>query len=213
MEGWCLEFVVRNQSIESEHIKELLKVTSGTKIDYSTMKVLMLKILEDDLLSKASTSEWMLDLLESFEKLIRLHSDPSNPNPISDAMKSAYLAIAVECTVKYLETGTSNPKYYLLAVDRIWNHRFQRLMEGSYLLTPKFKLWKRKIDASLSNSQIMLELASMSDNRRKTIQMVQSFLKDARNNLGGPSFLHSVAAAAAGYFFSPFLSCCLLSLH
>lgn len=211
--GWCLEFVLGHSStsIESEHIKEILKLSSSvTEIDNRKMKMLLLEGLEDELLSKASIDEWMLELLEVFEKLLLIDWDPSsnpsnpssNPNPpISDAMKSAYVYIAVECTVRYLEAagagGISNPKHYLQAVDRIWNRRFQNLEGRSYLLTPKLRFWKSRIDASLFNSRYMLKLASLSDTRRKAIQEVQLFLEDARNNLVGPSFLHSVAAPSA----------------
>jgi len=217
--GWCLEFVLRHSSLESEHVKELVKLSSVTEIDNRKMKMLLLNFLEDELLSKASTPEWMLEILEVFEKLLLHDWDPSNPNPnpISDSMKSAYRIVAVECTVKYLEAeaGTSNPKHYLQAVERIWKRRFQKL-EGSYLLTPELRDWKRLIDGSLFNQRYMLKLASFSESRRTAIQGVQLFLKDARNNLLGPSFLHSVAAATSqnqshnGYFF---FVVCLLPLY
>lgn len=195
--GWCLEFVLGESSIDSECIKELIKVNySVTEINNRNMRMIMLKFLEDELLSKASIDEWMLELLEVLEKLLLIDcNDPSNPNPISHAMKSAYFYIAVECTVKYLEAGgTSN--YLQAAVDRIWNRRFQKLEEGSYLLTPKWRLWKTLINDSLVDSQTMLRLASLSNTRKKAIKEVQRFLVDARNNLVGPSFLHSVAAPA-----------------
>lgn len=209
--GWCLEFVLGESSIKSECIKELIKVNSSvTEINNRNMRMIMLKFLEDKLLSKASIDEWMLEFLEVFEKLLLIDcNDPSNPNPISDAMKSAYFYIAVECTVKYLETGGKS-NYLKAAVDRIWNRRFQKLEEGSYLLSPKWRLWKTLINDSLVDSQTMLRLASLSNTRKKAIKEVQRFLVDARNSLVGPSFLYSVAAPAQnqshnGYFsFPPF---------
>nr|QSD99783.1 MYB family transcription factor [Melilotus albus] len=209
MEGltsnWSLEHVLRNLSIESKVVKKLIQTISlsDDETDYSPKIAIILRTLEDELLLRASIPEWMLELLEVLEKLLLLHYCGSNP--ITNAMKSAYCAIAVECTLKYLELKTTPNPSYSKAVDRIWRVRVGNMEEEeeeepssssagetSFLLSHHLKIWNTQIQASLLDSGVMEKLSSIPNNRREAIQKLKLFLEETWQNLA-PSFLESLA--------------------
>lgn len=197
MRNWCLEYLVRNSTIETNIINKLISRISLSNTDYRTKKTIILRTLEDSLLD-AFIPECMLQILEVLEKLL-LRCDSSNSNSnsnsnsISAAMKAAYCSIAVESTLKYLEAGTSNPSYGK-AVKRIWKGRVHDMQsEGtSFLLSDELKKWKCEIENSLLDGKVMEKLASLPNTRRDAIRKVQAFLAEAWENLD-PSFLESAA--------------------
>ncbi|CAK8569339.1 unnamed protein product [Lathyrus sativus] len=191
--NWCLEYLVRNSTIETNIINKLISRISLSNTDYRTKITIILRTLQDAL-SEAFIPECMLQILEVLEKLLlRCDSSNSNSNSISAAMKAAYCSIAVECTLKYLEVGTSNPSYGI-AVKRIWKGRVQDMQsEGSsFLLSDELKQWKIEIENSLLDEKVMEKLCSVPNTRRDAIRKVQAFLGEAWENLG-PSFLESAA--------------------
>lgn len=193
MRDWCLEYLVRNSTIETNIINKLISRISLSNTDYRTKKTIILRTLEDSL-SDAFIPECMLQILEVLEKLLlRCESSNSNSNSISAAMKAAYCSIAVESTLKYLEAGTSNPSYGK-AVKRIWKGRVHDMQsEGnSFLYSGELEQWKCEIENSLLDGKVMEKLASLPNTRRDAIRKVQAFLAEAWENLG-PSFLESAA--------------------
>ncbi|XP_058784724.1 uncharacterized protein LOC131659566 [Vicia villosa] len=164
-------------------MNKVISRTSLSHTDDRTKKTIILRALEDAL-SEAFIPESMLEFLEVLEKLL-LHRESSNSNLISAAMKAAYCSIAVESTLKYLEAGTSNPRYGK-AVKRIWKGKVHDMQsEGSsFLLSDELKQWKSEIENSLLDGGVLEKLASMGSTRRDAIRKLRAFLAEAWENLG-----------------------------
>lgn len=182
---WCLEFLGGKSSVDiSEVNKRFLRMSVSDNCS-RLKKTILLQTLQDELYSKASTSEWMLEALEVMETL--LLSEDSCSNQITATMKDAYCAIAVECTIKYLEVETCNPAYRQ-AVERIWKGRVQKMepsseREGSFLFSPELKRWKTIIVVSLLNPTYVDMFASITHPRRDALKKLKLYLDEALQNL------------------------------
>ncbi|RDY00344.1 hypothetical protein CR513_16481, partial [Mucuna pruriens] len=190
---WALEFLLGNPLADSNPIKKVIRKIPVSDADSRLKKTLLLKTLQDHL-SSVSISEPVLQTLELLEELHRRDASPVTP-----AMSTAYCAVAVDCTLKYLplEPHHHNPAY-LSAVNRIWRGRVSHMNgsasgEGSLLFSPELKRWKIDIEASLSDSQVRERLASIVDTRRDAIIKLKLYLAEEWANLG-PSFLQVVAS-------------------
>ncbi|XP_061368411.1 uncharacterized protein LOC133311384 [Gastrolobium bilobum] len=177
---WSLEFLLRNTATDTTLIKKIISRIPVSDTDSRFKKTLLLRTLQDNL-STASISESMLETLELLEELYRCDG-----SPINAAMNAAYCAVAVECTLKYLELDPA----YLNAVERIWRGRV-RYMEasasgdGSLLFSEELKRWRSEIEASLLDSEVMERLGSM-NTRRDAIHKLKVFLGEAWANMGPP---------------------------
>ncbi|TKY75476.1 Telomeric repeat-binding factor 1 [Spatholobus suberectus] len=194
---WVLEFLLRNPLLHTNLIKKVIRTIPFSDADSRLKKTLLLKTLQDHL-STVSIAEPILEALELLEELHRCDA-----SPVTAAMSAAYCAVAVECTLKYLqlELHHNNPAY-LSAVNRIWRGRIRHMNgsgsgsgEGSLLLSEELKRWRSDIEASLSDSQVREGLVSI-DSRRDAIIKLRVYLAEAWANLG-PSFLQVAASMHA----------------
>ncbi|KAK7409773.1 hypothetical protein VNO78_00075 [Psophocarpus tetragonolobus] len=187
---WVLEFLLRNTLIPTKLTKQVLQRIPVSDADSRLKKTILIKTLQDHL-STVSIAEPILQTLELLEELHR-----RDAYPITASMTAAYCAVAVECTLKYLqvELHDDNPAY-LSAVNRIWRGRVRHMNgsgEGSLLLSEELKRWKSDIESSLTDSQVRQRLASI-DARRDAIVKLKLYLAEALANLG-PSFLQVAAS-------------------
>jgi telomeric repeat-binding factor 2 len=152
----------------------------------------LLRAIEDNL-CKANITEWMLEALEALKDEILLY-DNYSLNGITDAARSAYCAIAVECTIKYLSVSSTNPNYFK-AVEKIWLVRVHAMepsssRKGSLLFSDELKQWKSDFEASLLDLRARDRLTP-DGSRRDALQKVEVFMERACELLD-PSFVESL---------------------
>ena len=140
------------------------------------MKIMMLLRTIKSEVSEASVTELVLDILEMVEQLYR-----SDGIAITESMKDAYCAAALECTVKHLAACPHDHDGYLQAVKRIWRDKL-RAMENSTdwseLVSEEFLGWKDVIEAALWNPEVCEMLMDI-DTRRAAINEVGAYLEEA----------------------------------
>ncbi|CAK8566086.1 unnamed protein product [Lathyrus sativus] len=196
--NWVMEFLLRS-SVPDSLIQKTLTVLPLSGADSRLKKTLLLRTLQTHL-RNASLSETSLQIIEHLEELYR-----GEPVPISAAMRSAYCAVAVECTVKYLITSHEDPSgEYFSAVRRIWRGRVVQLSaEGrrSELLSDELSRWGEDIEAALWDVKVSERLAGL-NTRKDAMHEVKRFLKDAWQVMG-PSFLDSMAMSCKGNGLRP----------
>ncbi|CAL5202674.1 unnamed protein product [Lathyrus oleraceus] len=196
--NWVMEFLLRS-SVPDSLIQKTLTVLPLSGADSRLKKTLLLRTLQTHL-RNASLSETSLQIIEHLEELYRIDAVP-----ISDAMRSAYCSVAVECTVKYLITAHEDPSgEYFSAVRRIWRGRVVQLsaeVRRSELLSDELSRWGEDIEAALWDVKVSERLAGL-NTRRDAMNEVNRFLKDAWQIMG-PSFLDSMALSSKGNGLRP----------
>ncbi|XP_061356953.1 uncharacterized protein LOC133301342 isoform X2 [Gastrolobium bilobum] len=185
---WVLEFLLRS-SVPDSLIHKTLTVLPLSGADNRLKKTLLLRTLQSHLL-KASLTETALEIFEVLEDL-----DRNDAVPVTDAMRQAYCAVAVECTVKYLAASPDESAgEYFGAVRRIWRGRVTEMTaEGrrSGLFSGELTRWRDDIEAALWDHGVSERLASL-NSRRDALKKVKVYLNEAWEIMG-PSFLDSVA--------------------
>ncbi|KAL5077053.1 hypothetical protein RYX36_016037 [Vicia faba] len=196
--NWVMEFLLRS-SVPDSLIQKTLTVLPLSGADSRLKQTLLLRILQTHL-RHASLSETSLQIIEHLEELYR-----RDGVPVPAVMRSAYCAVAVECTVKYLITSHEDPSgEYISAIRRIWRGRVVQLSaEGrrSELLSDELTRWGEDIEAALWDVRVSERLASL-NTRRDAMNEVKRFLKDAWQVMG-PSFLDSMAMGSKGNGLGP----------
>ncbi|XP_014489681.1 uncharacterized protein LOC106752502 isoform X1 [Vigna radiata var. radiata] len=185
---WVTEFLLRS-SVPDSLIRKALIVLPLSGADSRFKKTLLLRTLRT-LLLKASLSETALQILEHLEELDGVST--------SVALRRAYLAVAVECTVKYLAAAPDDPEgEFSGAVKRIWRGRVAALeARRSGLVSGELVRWRDDVEAALGDSRACERLADF-NSRREAMKEVRAYLKEASESMG-PSFLESVAAMSKG---------------
>ena len=195
---WVLEFLLQcplPAAGGNNLIKDVFRRFPVSGFDSRLKKTFLLKTLEDHL-STLSITASLLKTLELLEELLR-----RDASPVTATMTAAYCAVAVDCTVKYLQVKLHhhNPAY-LRAVKRIWRARVPHMKgsasrEGSLMLSPELERWRTDIEASLSDSQVRERLASTYSGRDAIVKL-KAFLAEAWADLG-PPFLQLAASMHA----------------
>ncbi|KAL2324018.1 hypothetical protein Fmac_023076 [Flemingia macrophylla] len=180
--GWALDFVVRNPFAESNLIGKVLSAIPRSDFDSHLKKAFLVKFLQH-YLSTVSIGEVILHILEMLEEFHR-----ADGSPVTAAMRAAYCAVAVECTLKYLQVEVDKNPFYSRAVEKIWRYKVSRMKssgccEGSFMYSEELKQWKSDIETSLSDSQVRERLASI-DTRREAINKLRVYLAEALVGLG-----------------------------
>ncbi|KAG2395005.1 uncharacterized protein HKW66_Vig0076200 [Vigna angularis] len=185
---WVMEFLLRS-SVPDSLIQKALIVLPLSGADSRLKKTLLLRTLRT-LLLKASLSETALQIFEHLEEL--------DGDSTSVALRRAYLAVAVECTVKYLAAAPDDPEgVFSGAVKRIWRGRVAALeARRSGLVSGELAQWRDDVEAALGDSRACERLADF-NSRREAMKEVRAYLKEAWESMG-PSFLESVAAMSKG---------------
>ncbi|KAK7333121.1 hypothetical protein VNO80_29885 [Phaseolus coccineus] len=185
---WVMEFLLRS-SVPDSLIQRTLIALPLSGADSRLKKTLLLRTLRT-LLLKASLSETALQILEHLEDL--------DGASASAARRRAYLAVAVECTVKYIAAAPDDADgEFSGAVNRIWRGRVAALeARRSRLVSGELARWRDDLEAALGDSRACERLADL-NSRREAMNEVRAYLKEAWESMG-PSFLESVAAMSKG---------------
>uniref|UniRef100_A0A2P2IPK3 Uncharacterized protein LOC105629849 n=1 Tax=Rhizophora mucronata TaxID=61149 RepID=A0A2P2IPK3_RHIMU len=186
---WILEFLLR-QPISDLLAKKILAniYVPESHVDRRLKKTLILRSIVSEI-GEGSVSETILDSLESLEEL-----DRKEGIKITDSMKAAYRAVAVECAVKYL--GGSPQKRrgqgrFFEAVERIWRGRIGRLEKESELVTDDLREIRDEIEAAVWDSNACKRLLER-NTRNEALSLVRDYVGEAMAIMG-PSFLELVA--------------------
>ncbi|KAI9111952.1 hypothetical protein K1719_017642 [Acacia pycnantha] len=183
-----LEFLLRS-SVPDLLLKKVLKSLPLSRIDSRLWKTLALRSIQSEV-AMASFTENSLECLEVIEEIDRLDGIA-----ITQAMKEAYCAVAVECSVRHLGACPDKNTRGLFddAVNRIWRGRVRQMMEAmalgrrSNLFTPELIGWKDLLESARWDAEVCGRLMNMST-RQNAIDEVRVYLKETWESMG-PSFL------------------------
>ncbi|CAN0903638.1 hypothetical protein LINGRAHAP2_LOCUS22672, partial [Linum grandiflorum] len=178
---WALDFLLR-QPIPVILLGRVAFNLKPAGVDCRLKKQFNLKLIQSEI-SKGSVSE---DILESLEVIEQLDRD-SGGIPISQTMKAAYCAVALECTVK----GGIQLEF----VERIWRGRVQNLesLGRSELVTDELRKFKGDIEATLSDVNACMRLFKWTK-QNDAKGLVRAYLDEAMAANNEPSFLDLAAA-------------------
>ncbi|OIW14097.1 hypothetical protein TanjilG_19476 [Lupinus angustifolius] len=184
---WVLEFLLRN-SVPDSLIAKTLSAVPLSGADSSLKKTLLLRTLRT-LHSNASITETALEILELIEEI-----DCNDAVPVTDSMRRAFCAVAVECTVKYLAACPDDAAgNYFAAVRRIWRGRVTRMESAgrrSGLFSEELVRWRDDLEAAVWDTRVCERLVQL-NSRTEAFSEVKVYLKEAWEGIG-PSFLDSV---------------------
>ncbi|XP_021734347.1 uncharacterized protein LOC110701068 [Chenopodium quinoa] len=179
---WILEFLLR-MPIDEKIINGVLSSLPFSNKDSRLKKTILLRKIESET-SNGSVSEKLLELLEFLEELNHRAGKTA-----SDLMKKAYCAVAVDCTVRFLEENVEENGKYFEAVERIWRNRVCK-MEG--LSSEESNQWLADVEAAVWDAGVC-EKILMRNTRNEALKAVRGYLKEAWKCMG-PTFLELVAS-------------------
>ncbi|XP_021894043.1 uncharacterized protein LOC110811781 isoform X3 [Carica papaya] len=183
--GWIAEYIIRRPL--ADHI--LKKLLSGLELPEDNTrlkKTVVLRWISDEI-AEGSVSETILDSLQTIEEL-----DSKEDCKITDSMKRAYCAVAVECTVKYLVSGGVNRRKYQEAVNRIWRERIRSLSGKSELVcSQELSKCREEVEAATWDKEMCLHLTQR-NTRNDALTSVGEYVTEAFTVMG-PPYLEKVA--------------------
>ncbi|XP_057515476.1 uncharacterized protein LOC130797024 [Amaranthus tricolor] len=180
---WIIEFLLRKPIIDERIIDGVLSCLPFSINDYRLKKTLLLRKIDSET-TNGSVSEKLLELLETVEEL-----DHREGKTASDKLKGAYCAVAVDCTLRFLEEIVEENGKYFEAVEKIWRNRVCH-MEG--LASDESNHWLQDIEAAIWNSELREKILKR-NTRNEALKAVRGYLKEAWKSMG-PAFLELVAA-------------------
>ncbi|XP_050211009.1 telomere repeat-binding protein 4-like [Mercurialis annua] len=186
--SWVLEFLAR-QPISHRLFNKILYnpqiPISSTNPRFK--KTLLLRSIQDEIAHGYASSESILESLEIIEEL-----DKKQLIQITNSMKLAYEAVAVDCTVKWL-IGDGDKGQFFEAVKRIWRDRIENLelSNKSELVTDELREIKEEMEAALFDLNACNRLLSR-HTANESLRLVKDYLKEAFGVMG-PSFLELAA--------------------
>ncbi|XP_009772851.1 uncharacterized protein LOC107799057 [Nicotiana tabacum] len=185
---WILEFILR-QPLDDSILNALVHTLPLPNDNLNLKKALILRKLESEI-SNSSVTEKILELLELFEEL-----DHQEGIETLKEMKSAYCAVAVECTVKFLnQKGAESDKgKYFEAVKRIWKKRINLMekIENVGFVCEELWDWRDEIEAALWEDKCCDNVIRRSKGIFP-VEAVEVFVREAKERIG-PPFLDVVA--------------------
>ncbi|XP_028762073.1 uncharacterized protein LOC114720578 [Neltuma alba] len=185
---WILEYLLRS-SVPDLIIKNVLNVLPLSGIDSRLWKTLALRSIQSEA-AMASFTENLLEYLEVVEEI-----DRRNGVAITEAMKEAYCAVAVDCSVRYLEACPDKNTRGLFddAINRIWRGRVRQMVEAMasgkrcHLFTAELIGWKDILESARWDAEVCGRLMNM-NTRKNALDKVRVYLKETWASMG-PSFL------------------------
>ncbi|CAN1749623.1 hypothetical protein LINPERHAP1_LOCUS3777 [Linum perenne] len=178
---WVTEFLIR-QPISGSLVEKVISKldVSIVNSDWRLRKKLTLKFIQLEISKKGSLSEKILELLETVEQL-----DRENGIAVSETIKTAYTAVALECTF----IG-----FFFDVVKRIWRGRVQNLekLKESELVTDELRECWDDVEAAVWNLDIRQRLLE-STKRKNALLLVKDYLEEAMMGNDEPSFLELLA--------------------
>ncbi|KAL8516443.1 hypothetical protein ACS0TY_014921 [Phlomoides rotata] len=187
--NWVLEFLLR-QPLEDQTLKSILRALPPPHDKPNLKKSVLLKKLESDLLLN-SVSITTLELLEQLEETEFLLGNET----VSDIMKQAYCAAAVECTVKNLKAEDEGKRFNFFETVRIlWKGKIAKMkinVEKGGLGSEALWEWKDEIEAALWDDDATERIVKKSE-EINGVEAVNAYIREERQKRG-PSFLELVA--------------------
>ncbi|MCD7460496.1 hypothetical protein HAX54_043644 [Datura stramonium] len=185
---WILEFILR-QPLDDNILNDLIHVLPLPNDNSNLKKALLIRKIESEI-SNGSVTEKILEFLELIEEL-----DHQEGIQASEVMKAAYCAVAVECTVKFLNSkwSESDKGKYFEAVRRIWKRRINLMekMENVGLVSEELRNWRDEIEAALWDDRCFDNVIRRSKGIF-AVEAVKVFVREAKERIGSP-FLDVVA--------------------
>ncbi|KNA10402.1 hypothetical protein SOVF_144720 isoform B [Spinacia oleracea] len=178
---WIIEFLLR-KPIDEKIINGVLSCLPLSNNDKRLKKTILLRKIESAI-SDGSVSEKLLELLEMVDEL-----NHGAGKTVPDSMKRAYCAVAVDCTVRFLEENVEENGKYFEAVERVWR---DRVCKVESLVSEELNRWLEDIEAAVWDSSVC-EKILMRNTRNEALRAVKRYLKEAWESMG-PSFLELVA--------------------
>lgn len=185
---WIYEFLLR-QPLKEHLIRGLFNVLPPPVNDFRLKKTIMLRKIESEI-SKGSVSDKVLEYLELIEEL-----DQSEGLPVSESMKAAYCAVAVDCVVRFLGEGADMKSNYFDAVVNIWKGKVSALQQTreSGLISEQLLHWKAGIEEAVWSADAAKKLSTMVTGL-DAMGSIRLYATEAWRKLG-PSFLELAAQA------------------
>ncbi|GAB2287131.1 hypothetical protein Dimus_021517 [Dionaea muscipula] len=184
---WILEYLLR-KPIDDVLINTILSIFPIENSDSRLKKTLLLRRIESEA-SNASVSEKILEFLERIEEL-----DHREGRSASEAMKAAYCAVAVDCTVRFLEEKVEKNSKYFETVKRIWRGRvgnMEKVRNGDGLVSQQLMRWKEDIEDAGWDPRVR-EKISMMNTGDEALKVIRVYLAEAWDEMG-PAFLQLAA--------------------
>ncbi|KAK9287626.1 hypothetical protein L1049_016063 [Liquidambar formosana] len=183
---WILEYLLR-QATDDRFMNRLLSILPLPNGDPRTKKTMLLKTIEFEI-SNGSVSEKILEMTETIAEL-----DKRVGIAVSQSMKDAYCAVAVDCTVRFMKKSCNQQGKYFDTVKRIWRERIPNVerSEMADLVSDQLKYWKDDIEAAVWDSKVCENILMM-NTRNKALKAVTVYIAEAWKFMG-PTFLEFVA--------------------
>ncbi|KAL8033960.1 hypothetical protein ABFS82_13G191200 [Erythranthe guttata] len=184
--NWILEFYLR-QPLEERTLTSLIGALPLSNTNTRLKKLILLKTLEYQV-ACFSISESTLVLLEQLEEIEFRQGNVK----VSDEMKHAYCAVAVECTIK--GTNSNIFRFYDNA-RRLWRKRIgsmQKLVGNGALCSEELSLWKEYIEAAVWDESLFESIVKKGEGLN-ALDAVSVFLRGEWDRMG-PPFLEFAAA-------------------
>lgn len=202
--NWVLEFLFR-QPLEDRALNSLLRSLPLPDNKPTLTKSILLKKLEFDA-SRDSVSESTLDALEQLEEI----EFRQGVQQVSDSMKRAYWAVAVDCTLRVLANGDDGESkrdtgdvyrrfQFFENVVKIWRRRI-RLLEKEGLGSDDLWIWKEEIEAAVWDDNALVSIKKKWEGVNAA-EAVKDYVSEEREKLA-PSFLEVLVDRMKGDEFS-----------
>ena len=155
-------------------------------------------------------TETILQLLELIEEL-----DRKEGIEIEESFKSAYCAVAVECTVKYLVAN--NHVKYMEAVERIWRANSLKLGKTE-LVTTELTRWGNDLEVALRDTKAANHLLHF-NTRNHAMKALWLFLgkacpflhSDSHTSINNGKYPDALVAALIYCLFILVIDCIILA--
>ncbi|KAK9280331.1 hypothetical protein L1049_014019 [Liquidambar formosana] len=183
---WVLEFLLR-QATDDRFMNRILSILPLSNGDTRSKKTMLLKTMEFEV-SNGSVSEKILETIETVVEL-----DRKDGIAVSQSMKDAYCAVAVDCTVRFMKESCNHQGKYFDTVARIWRERIPNVerSEMADLVSDQLKNWKDDIEAAVWDSTVCENILTM-NTRNDALKAVRVYVANAWKVMG-PTFLELVA--------------------
>ncbi|CAN4098665.1 unnamed protein product [Withania somnifera] len=180
---WILEFILR-QPLDDSTLNDIIHVLPLPNDNSNLKKSLLLRKIESEI-SNGTVTEKILEFLELIEEL-----EYQEGVEATEVMKAAYCAVAVECTVKFLNSEKGK---YFEAVRRIWKRRINLMekMENVGFVSDDLWNWRDEIEAALWGDRCAESVIRRSKGVF-AVEDVKVFVREAKERFGTP-FLDVVA--------------------
>ncbi|KAL9269386.1 hypothetical protein AKJ16_DCAP25101 [Drosera capensis] len=179
---WILEFLLRSSHVTEHSINGILSTLPIPNTSSHLKKTLLLRRIASSLVSVET-----LTLLELIAEL--------DNGSASASMKSAYCAVAVDCTVRHLREGRR--REYFEAMRIVWRGRVGRMMgKEGVLVGEELMRWKDEIEEAAWDDE-MVERVVGRDTSGEAERAVRVYLEEAWRELGRP-FLEVAAEVVSG---------------